>query len=347
VAPRIQVSQEALALHREAVVVDLHVDTLLWARSVLRYDLGRRHRPHPFGNPFGNHVDLPRLREGGVDAVGLGIVVRPWGLDPWGRLRAALRDAHRVLRRQQAGMGLATTAAEVLARRREGRVAALLGVEGGHGLGGRPDRVAWLQRRGVTYLGLVHLTRCAFGHPANRPGPGGLTAAGRELIAACEAHRVLVDLAHLDQGGFRDALTVLRHPPLVSHTGIAMAQPLWRNLDLEQCRGVADRGGVIGVIFFPGYLTGRLRATLEAVVDHLEALRQAVGRDTVAIGSDLDGCIASLPAPLRDCSGLPLLTERLLRRGWTGAEIRQALGGNALRLLREVRGEACCRPRTR
>jgi membrane dipeptidase len=153
-----------------------------------------------------------------------------------------------------------------------------------------------------------------------------------------ERNRMVVDLAHLNRKGFLEAMTLVRRPVMVSHTGISEVHPLWRNIDREQIRAVADAGGIIGVIFYPGFLTGRSRCTVDAIVDHLDAVRQWGGIDTPALGSDFDGCIPSLPDDLPDVASLPRLTEALFRGGFREDEIRKVMGENALRVLTEVCG---------
>lgn len=332
--------EETMAVHREAIVVDLHVDTFIW-RRLLGYNIRRRHRPLPFGSPFCYHADLPRLREGGVGAVGFGVVTFPF---PEGRAEGSARRTIRIARGDLAKspdlvevVRDASAIPEVHAR---GKIAAFLGIEGAHALGGRLDRLAEIRRLGVLYITVVHFTSNPFGHPSNRlrMADRGLTPLGRDLIGEMERHRICVDLAHLNRTGFLEAARLARRPVIVSHTGIAEVRPLWRNIDGEQIRAVAETGGVIGVIFYPGFLTRRSRCGLDAVVDHIDAIRKWGGVETAALGSDFDGMITSLPDGVRDVTGFPLLTEALLRRGYGAEDVKKILGGNALRALREACG---------
>lgn len=322
------------------ILIDLHVDTFLW-RRLLRYDIRRRHRPLPFGSPLFCHADLPRLREGGAGAVGFGIVTSPF---PAGRAVATallnLRTAHRDLARAPDLVRIVGSGTEIRNVIAGGRIAAFFGIEGAHALDGRLDGLAELRRLGVLYITFVHFTSNPFGHPSNRRrmADRGLTPLGRDLIAEMERHRICVDLAHLNRAGFLEATRLARRPMIVSHTGIADVHPHWRNIDREQIRAVAERGGVIGVIFFPGFLAGRFRAPPEAIVDHIDAIRRWGGMETAAIGSDFDGFIPSLPDGMEDVTRFPVLRETLLRRGYGAEETEKILGGNALRVLRETCG---------
>jgi membrane dipeptidase len=227
---------------------------------------------------------------------------------------------------------LVRTAAEIEACRRDGVIGALLGIEGAHALEGELDRVESFARRGVRYLGFMHFTANDAGYPAygqGRRDAEGLTQFGFELVHRCEAAGVIVDLAHINRRGFLDACSTATKPPIVSHTGVLGAHEHWRNIDDDQLRAVAKKGGVIGVIFFPRYLGGD---GLERVVKHLVHILHVVGEDAPALGSDWDGMI--IPTrELRDPRGLPLLTDALLRAGISERTIGKILRGNVMRVL--------------
>ena len=144
----------------------------------------------------------------------------------------------------------------------------------------------------------------------------------------CEAAGVLVDLAHINRQGFLDACSVATKPPIVSHTGVLGAFEHWRNIDDEQLRAVADKGGVVGVIFYPRYLGGD---GLEPVVKHMLHILDVVGEDVPALGSDWDGFIVPT-RELADPRGLPLLTDALL-----GAGVTERVIGKILRRQRPSR----------
>ena len=144
---------------------------------------------------------------------------------------------------------------------------------------------------------------------------------------------MLVDLAHINKPGFLEACALSRLPPICSHTGVLGAFEHWRNIDDEQLRAIADRGGVIGVIFCPRYLGAD---GIEPVVKHIQHILDVVGEDTPALGSDWDGFI--LPTtPLKDPRGLPLLTEALMKAKVPARTIGKIMGDNVRRVLQELR----------
>ena len=159
----------------------------------------------------------------------------------------------------------------------------------------------------------------------------GLTPWGFELVRRCEAARVIVDLAHINKRGFLDACRIATKPPMVSHTGVLGAFEHWRNIDDEQLRAVADKGGCVGVIFCPRFVGGD---GLAPVVKHMLHILDVVGEEGAALGSDWDGFIVPTN-DLKDPRGLPLLTDALLEAGVSEAAIGKILRGNAMRVLAE------------
>jgi membrane dipeptidase len=329
-------SDEAHAIHQRFPAIDLHADTLMWTRW-LGYDLHARHKPPlPFA-ALGGHVDLPRMRDGGMGAQFFGLVSLP--VSRRARGSGAVVDAQidaldeAIVRRS--GLRLVRTAAEVDACREAGELGALLGIEGAHALEGNLDRLAHFARRGVRYLGILHFSANEAGAPAygrGRDATCGLTRWGQELVHRCEAERVLVDLSHINKRGFMDACSIATKPPIVSHTGILGAFDHWRNIDDEQLRAVADLGGCVGVIFCPRFVGGD---GLGPVVKHLKHVLDVVGEDVPALGSDWDGFIVPT-RPLQDPTGLPLLTDALLEAGIGERTIGKILRGNVMRVLGEA-----------
>ena len=326
-------SDEARAIHERFPAIDLHADTLMWTRW-LGYDLHARHTPPlPFA-ALGGHVDLPRMRDGGMGAQFFGLVSLP--VSHGARGSAAVIDAQidaldeAIVRRP--GLRLVRTADEVEACRAAGELGALLGIEGAHALEGSLDRLAHFARRGVRYLGILHFSANDAGAPAygrGRDDTAGLTPWGRELVVRCEAERVLVDLSHINKRGFMDACALATKPPIVSHTGVLGAFDHWRNIDDEQLRAVAERGGCVGVIFCPRFVGGD---SLGPVVKHMKHILDVVGEDVPALGSDWDGFIVPT-RPLKDPTGLPLLTDALLEAGVSERAIGKILRGNVMRVI--------------
>jgi membrane dipeptidase len=327
-------SDRARALHAAHPAIDLHADTLMWTRW-LGYDLHASHEPPLWRSVFGGHIDLPRMRQGGLGAQFFSLVSLPVAKGIRGLARVvheqidALGDA---IDRQPGALRLARTAADVEACARDGAIAALLGIEGAHALEGDLDQVDVFARRGVRYLGLLHFSANEAGHPAygrGRRDSQGLTRWGFDLVRRCEAAGVIVDLSHINRAGFLDACAVATRPPIVSHTGVVGAFEHWRNIDDAQLRAVAEKGGVVGVIFDRRYLGGD---GLTPVVKHLRHIVNVVGEDVPALGSDWDGMIIPTRG-LADPRGLPSLTDALLEAGFDERTIAKLLRGNALRVL--------------
>jgi membrane dipeptidase len=327
-------SADARALHAEYPAFDLHADTLMWSRWI-GYDLDTRHAPWFPASAFFGHVDVPRLIDGGIGAQFFGLVSLPVARHGHVRVIDEQIDA---LEAQIAGaegrLCKVSSADDVERMRREGKTGALLGIEGAHALDGDLDRVDHFARRGVRYLGLLHFSANEAGYPAygtGRRDRDGLTVWGRELVGRCEAASIIVDLAHINRPGFMDACAMATRPPIVSHTGVTRAHAHWRNIDDDQIRAVAVKGGVVGIIFCPRFLGGD---SIDDVVRHLRHVIDVAGEDTPALGSDWDGMIVPTP-DLRDAAHLPLLTDALLRAGLSEIAIGKVLRRNALRVLRD------------
>jgi membrane dipeptidase len=278
---------------------------------------------------------LPRMREGGMGAQFFGLVSLPIAKRSVGLARVideqidALEEA---INRRPSDLRLVKTKTEIEACKRDGAVAALLGIEGAHALEGDLDRLARFAKRGVRYLGISHFSANEAAFPAYGRGMNhdeGLTKWGRDLVGKCEENGVVVDLAHINRKGFLEACTMATKPPIVSHTGVLGAFEHWRNIGDDQLRAVAEKGGVVGVIFCPKFLGG---GGLAPVVAHMKHILDVVGEDVPALGSDWDGFIVPTQE-LCDPLGLPLLTDALLEAGVSERVIGKILRENVLRVL--------------
>jgi membrane dipeptidase len=327
---------EARALHAEVCVLDLHADTAK-LMDKLGYDLAARHeRPMPrMANVFG-HVDLPRLRDGGVAGQFFSFWTTPYPERGCARSVTRQLDAlDRAMAKAPGELRWTRTGAEVRAAKAAGAIAALGGIEGGQALECDLSTIEAFSRRGVRYLGLLHFSANAIGRPAKGRGAdaaAGLTAFGRDVVRECERCGVIVDLAHINRRGFFDAIELAERPAMVSHTGVLGVHDHWRNIDDEQLRAVADNGGCVGIIFARRYLGG---ASIDAVVDHLLHVIDVAGDDVPALGSDFDGFVVP-PDGLEDVAALPNLTVALSRRGVRTSVLEKILGGNVLRVLDAV-----------
>ena len=335
------ISHDAAALHRDALVLDLHVDTLMvshWSG----YRFGRRHVNLLPRSPYFWQADLPRLREGGVDAVALGVVVSPT------RRRSApaavladLDRMHTWCRTHAEQLVFCGTADAVEAAHAAGRVACFAGIEGAHALGGSLEGLERMRRQGVRYVGLAHFSRNDACHPAYGWGSSagaGLTDFGRSLVDALNRLHVTVDLAHVNRPGFLEAVRRSTAPVIVSHTGVSGVYPHWRNIDDEQIRAVANRGGAVGVIFASRFLgPGPDARWATAIVRHIQHVIDIGGEDCPALGSDMDGAVV-LTRDLPDAAAMPRLTHLMLEAGLRERVVRKVLGLNAVRVFRESWG---------
>jgi len=330
----VEVSPEVAAVHDAALVIDLHNDVLTKLTHMPAYDFAREHAPATFYNPLRLDLDLPRIRRGGIDALGC-LMFAGFKFDRSRRRFWRQLDCARQLAERHAdAIVLARRADDIRAARASGRLALFLGVEGSYAIdddvaGG----VARLAAAGVRFVGPLWERDSKAGTSCRTPADRdqGLTDSGRALVRACNEAGLLLDVAHASKKTFWDMLEVSATPPFSSHSGADGVHPHPRNLDDNQIRALAARGGIIGVIFVAAYLGGAF-CTLERVADHIEHVARVGGDACVALGSDFDGFMP-LPRGLRDAADLPRLTELLWRRGWREDRLTKLLGGNALRYL--------------
>lgn len=312
-------------------VLDIHTESFVWTR-VFGYDVCAPHGRGLLGARLYSQADLPRMRGAGMTGVVASVATNPFrrrGRRP--PTLAANVDRLVAALAADGGVEVVSDLAGYRRARAGGRMACFVAVQGGNAAASAADLPAVVSR--VT---LVHLTRSVLGSPsAPLGGDRGLTEAGRRFVAGCNAQRVIVDLAHASPRTFWDALAVHDQglPPIVSHTGVSGVHRSWRNIDDDQIRAVADRGGLVGIMYHRGFLGG---ATSDAVLDHLEHVVAVGGEGAAALGSDWDGMIVT-PRDMPTAAELPVLVAGMLRRGWPESRIRAVLGANYLRVLGEVR----------
>ncbi|MEL6775222.1 MAG: membrane dipeptidase, partial [Pseudomonadota bacterium] len=203
-----------------------------------------------------------------------------------------------------------------------------------------------LHAAGLRSLGPVWSRSNAFGHgapmaaqPDLEPGEG-LTAAGKALVATCEAMGILIDCSHLTEKGFWDVAAATDQPLVASHSNAHAIAPSARNLTDRQLDAVAERGGLVGLNFHVSFLRPDCRhdrdTPMEVLLRHLDHLIERVGEDGVALGSDFDGCL--LPQEIGDVSGLPALMSAMRRAGYGEPLVAKIARENWLRLLERVIG---------
>lgn len=340
-AKQLGVSEEALRLHHDAEIVDLHVDSFIW-RRLFGYDFRRRHAAFTAGVML-SHFDLPRGREAGIDGAAWIITTNPLGdsRDREGAFFENLVELRALLESPEAGARVVSSAAEYRAARAAGLHAAFIGVQGGNALAHSLESLDRLAPLRILLVTLLHLTSSRLGVTSSPLGGGaGLTRYGKDYVGRLNHHKIIVDLAHISRAGFWDAVEA--HDPtlpfVVSHTGVAGVFEHWRNLDDRQLRAIADRGGTVGIMYHSEYLGDPLfKGRLETVLRHIEHTIDVAGEDHVSLGSDWDGSIVT-PRDMRTCLELPRLTQAMLDRSWSESRIRKVLGLNFLRVVERLRG---------
>ncbi len=348
---RAGVSREATELLASAEVVDLHLETFIPPR-LWGYDLHRSHAGLPPWGRFFGHLDLPRVHAGGLTTAMWSIatnILRPRG----SRARVLQENVAALVAtlERDPAVRVVTDAAQLDRARREGHHAALITVQGGNAFELRTDSGTIEcdlvdPSRKITRVTIVHLSSSSLGgtsSPLRAGGPTGLSEMGRAMVRALDRERVFVDLAHVSEPGFWDAMEAhdASLPAIVTHTGMKSVHDMWRNIDDRQARAIADTGGVIGVIFHASFLgpSWGSRAVRDgrAVIAHLEAVIRAGGEEAASIGSDYDGFIVPT-ADLRDGElAYARLVQYMLEARWTETRIRNVLGLNFVRSFARLR----------
>ncbi len=330
--------ERALELHARSIVIDLHADTFIAVRYA-NEDIARRHATPMGWAPFMLHCDLPRWKEGGIKAQGLGVVAtKLMTRRPREHARETIRIMHATCAANADSMAIVRSPDELEAAVAQGKLAGFIGIEGAHVYEGDLAAVEEFHRLGVSYVTLCHFfpNELVSSSIEKKPSVNGITEFGRAAIRELNRLGTLVDLAHVHDVSFDAALEASTAPVIVSHGGCRALRHHFRNVTDDQLRAVARRGGVVGVIFFPWFLGKNPFARLERVADHIEHIAKTVGPEHVALGSDWDGFVW-MPRGLGDAAALPRLTVELLRRfGGDEEAVRGILGLNFLRTWRRA-----------
>ncbi|MFJ8489226.1 dipeptidase [Streptomyces sp. NPDC094038] len=361
---------EARSLLREFPVVDGHNDLPYALREQVRYDLDARDiAAHQNAHL---HTDIPRLREGGVGAQYWSVYVRS---DLPGAVPATLEQidcVRQLIARYPADLRAALTAADMEAARAEGRIASLMGAEGGHSIDNSLGTLRGLYDLGVRYMTLTHNDNNDWADSAtDEPNVGGLSAFGREVVREMNRLGMLVDLSHVAATTMRAALDTTAAPVIFSHSSSRAVCDHPRNIPDDVLERLPGNGGMAMVTFVPKFVlqaavdwtaaaddnmrahgfhhldtteaamkvhrafeetTPRPVATTATVADHLDHMREVAGIDHLGIGGDYDGT-AFTPDGLNDVSGYPNLVAELLDRGWSRPDLAKLTWQNAVRVL--------------
>ena len=344
-----EVSAKTRALHARLHVVDMHADTLMWDRDLLdRADRG--------------HVDLPRLREGGValqvfssvskspkgqnydantadtDNITLLTIAQLQPPRTWGSLlERSLYHAEKLeqaARDSGGALMLIRSKADIdrlVAAREAGQdvIGALFSVEGLQNLEGRFENLATLEAAGMRMAGFTHFFDNEVAGSMHGVVKGGLTDLGRQVFDAMEQRGIVVDIAHASHAAIGEMLQRATKPLVASHGGVQATCNVNRNLTDDEIRGVARTGGVVGVGYWDAAVC---ELTPKAVVDAIEHVIKVGGIETAALGSDYDGAVTVA----WDTRDLAFITQQLVDRGHSEDDIAAIMGGNTLRVLRAV-----------
>lgn len=366
------------SLLERSVVLDVHCDTptLIQAEG---YDLGQR---HDYGQ-----VDIPRMREGGASGAFFSIYTSATSGTPLEAVKKALEVIDGV--RQEVGrhpndLVLATTAGEILAAKAAGKIAILMGVEGGHMIDSSLEVLRGFFRLGARYMTLTHRADTPWAGSSGSKLNKGLDDFGRQVVREMNRLGMMVDVSHVSDQTFYDTIESASAPVIASHSSCRALASHARNMTDEMLQALAKTGGVVHINYYNSFLDDDHRARVDALkeldsrrreitktlaadpkrreaefrklnqeliektgrvplsrlIDHFEHAVKVAGVDHVGLGSDFDGVEDQLPEGMEDISKIPNLVEGLSKRGFSDADIEKILGGNTLRVMREVEAAA-------
>jgi membrane dipeptidase len=370
-------SARVTALLERQPVLDGHNDLLWAAREAVGYDFDRL--DIGAGTPT-THTDIPRLRRGGVGAQFWSVFV-PASLTGDDAVSATLEQVdagHQMVARYAAELAFARTADDVEAAWASGRIASLLGAEGGHSINCSLATLRMLHVLGVRYLTLTHNANVPWADSAtDEPVVGGLSRFVVEVVREMNRIGMLVDLSHVSADTMRDALRASEVPVILSHSSARAVCDSPRNAPDDVLEALRDNGGLCMVTFVPKFVnpeaaawhaqavaeaaaqgiaqadaaafspfyreyrarTPEPPATLEDVVRHCEHIREVAGIDHIGVGGDYDG-VEVLPQGMEDVTAYPRLLEALAQRGWSDDDLARLTSGNVLRVMREAEAGA-------
>jgi membrane dipeptidase len=364
----------ALALHKQVPLIDGHND-LPWAmRQGVGYDFSKRDIRHDQPSLM---TDIPRLRKGGLGAQFWSVYV-PASLAGDSAVTATMEQidaVYEMLRRYPDDFALALTADDVERVFRSGRIASMIGMEGGHSINSSLATLRMFYQLGARYMTLTHGSNTPWADSAtDSPKLGGLSEFGEAVVREMNWLGMLVDLSHVSPETMEDVLRVTQAPVIFSHSSARALCDVPRNVPDQILRKLPGNDGVVMVTFVPGFISPQVarhsalageqarslqrrhggdpaavqaamdrwrkanpapKATLSQVADHIDHIRATAGIDHIGIGSDFDG-ISSVIAGLENVSTYPDLTAELLHRGYSDEDIKKILGLNVLRVMRKA-----------
>lgn len=361
----------ARSLMSETPLIDGHND-LPWAMregSWYDFDTVDIRRPQPQ-----LMTDIPRLKAGKVGAQFWSVYV-PASLQGDHAVAATLEQVdavYEMVRRYPETFTLVRTADELEQAFRAGRVASMMGIEGGHSIDASLGTLRMFHRLGVGYMTLTHSANVPWADAStDDPKSDGLSPFGDEVVREMNRLGMLVDLSHVAPSTMGDAIRVSKAPVIFSHSSARAICDVPRNVPDDILKQMPANGGVVMVTFVPGFISQEVanynrraqaqlqllrsqhgntaaaakalaewrttnpepRATLAQVADHIDHIRNVAGIDHIGLGGDFDG-ITAVPVGLEDVSTYPALVAELLRRGYSDADVKKVVGDNLLRVMR-------------
>ena len=354
----------ARAIHKQSPLIDGHNDYPWALRGI---DPGRDLDKANIIEPVpALMTDIPRLRRGGMGAQ-FWSVYTPGTMIGQEAVRVTLEQidiVHRMMKRWPETFEIATTAADVERVFKAGRIASMIGMEGGHSIDNSLPTLRMFHALGARYMTLTHNVNLRWADAAaDKPALGGLSKFGEEVVREMNRLGMLVDLSHVSADTMEDALRVTEAPVIFSHSSAKAICNVPRNVPDNVLQMVAKNGGVVMVTFVPGFISQAVadfdakpeaerkgmtapRATLSQVADHIDHIRKVAGIDYIGLGGDFDG-ISQVVEGLEDVSKYPDLTAELLKRGYKDDDVKKILGLNVLRVMRQAEKVAAGLQKTR
>jgi membrane dipeptidase len=359
-------SERARKIHFSSIVLDTHIDTTPKLQTSWKFT-----DEHKDGA-----IDLPRMKRGGLNALFFSIFMPGTVTGPTAVNNAIERIAavHKLAEDLPNEIALCTTAEGVRNAHKNHKVAALMGIEGGHMINNSLPVLRMYAELGVRYLTLTHSINTDWADSSgDQPKHNGLTDFGKDVVRELNRLGVMVDISHVSDKTFWDALAVSKAPMIASHSSCRAVCGHARNMTDEMIKALAAKGGVIQINYLDQFIDNDLyeyfrksqelmrelmkkypgidnaekrreeiakqfgaapKPSWEKIVEHIDHAVKLVGADHVGLGSDFDG--GSMPEGMKDASQLPKITEALLRKGYGASDVRRILGENLLRVLAEV-----------
>ena len=286
-------------------------------------------------------TDIPRLRQGLVGAQFWSVHVNVENPAPAKQQLEQIDIAHRIFGTYPDELEFAGSASDIQRIFGAGKIASLLGIEGGHVIENSLGALRAFYRAGVRYMGLTHFSNTDWADSStDEVVNDGLSPFGEEVVREMNRMGMLVDLAHTSPATMSDALNLAEAPVIFSHAGAQALADHPRNVPDSILRRLTENGGVVMQVFYPPYISADDSvASISDVADHIEHIRTVAGINHVGIGSDFDG-IPTYVEGLEDVSTFPALFMELARRGWTDEELSKLAGENLLRVMRETEAVA-------